>query len=158
VDGKLVRWTVPAELPCYTGWDFRIHPGTFDLPAAPVIAGIRAFVAERRQYFARNRINGSGYRSYLEHIAGLDWLEDALRRSDLVVWDWPEDLVWHLVSELVYSGEWARAYCPTCRAEHRPGAGQVVEWSFGSGLAAEGGRRYLCPAGHTLYAIMDWNS
>jgi hypothetical protein len=131
VEGKLVRWTVPTELPCYTGWDFRIHPGTFDLPAAPLVASIRAFISERRQYFSLNRINGPGYRSYLEHLAGLDWLEDALRRSDFVVWDWPEDLVWHFASELVYSSQWARAYCPTCRAEHSPGAGRVVEWYSG---------------------------
>jgi hypothetical protein len=116
------------------------------------------FVAERRQYFTRHRRNPSGYRSYLDHIAGLDWLEDAFRRSDLVVWDWPEDLIWHLAADLVYSGQWARGNCPTCRVEHPPGAGRVVEWSFGYGLAAEGGRRYLCPADHTLYAIMEWNS
>ena len=35
---------------------------------------------------------------------------------------------------------------------------RVLEWAFGEELAAEGGRRVVCPADHTLYSCMDWVS
>jgi hypothetical protein len=155
---KVVRWTVPASLPCYGDWDFHIHPGTFDLFVEPVVAVFREYVNWRRWYYSRNRKRESGYRSYLYHIAALDWLEDSARRSDLVVWEWEPVLVWHLASKVVYTCQWSQVRCPSCAADYPPGSGRVAEWSIGWGLAAEGGRRYVCPAGHTLYAIGDWNS
>lgn len=153
-----MRWTVPASLPCYAGWDFHIDPGTFDLPAEPVAAALRAYIDQRRIYYARFPKSGIGYRSHLGDIAALDWLLGEAERSDLILWDREQDHVWHLASELVYTGQWSRAWCPACQAEHRPGSGRVEKWAYGSGLAAEGGRRYVCPTGHTLYAIMEWNS
>ena len=133
---------MPLSLPCHGDWDFRIHPGTFDLYLGPVLDALRRFVSGRREYYARNRKRPDGYRSHIDHIAAVDWLEDAANRANLIVWDGEPDLIWHLASELVYSDQWARARCPTCRAEHLPGAGRVAEWLYGSGLAAEGGRRY----------------
>ena len=26
---SLLKYTMPANLPCYTGWDFPVYPGTF---------------------------------------------------------------------------------------------------------------------------------
>lgn len=165
---KVVRWTVPASLPCEGGWDFHLTPGTFDLLAGPVITVLRRNVAERRAFYDRFRKNSAGYpahleypdeyRAYLNYIADLDWLTDAVTRSDLIVWDAAPMYMWWLASGPIYSGEWTQVRCPVCRVDYLPGSGRIVEWSFGSGLAAVGGDRYVCPAGHTLYANRGWNS
>jgi len=64
------------SLPCHGDWDFRIHPGTFDLYLGPVLDALRRFVSGRREYYARNRKRPDGYRSHIDHIAAVDWLED----------------------------------------------------------------------------------
>jgi hypothetical protein len=54
--------------------------------------------------------------------------------------------------------KFASISCPTCNQKFNPGECQVVRWVHGESLFAEGGRRLLCPADHTLYWYMDWNS
>jgi hypothetical protein len=158
VAGQVIRWTVPTSLPCYGDWNFRIYPGTFDLFLEPLLLSLRGFVSWRREYYTRNAKNPDGYQSYIDHIAAVNWLEGAAKGADLIVWDGDPSLIWHLAGALVYNGQWVQVRCPGCKAEYRPGSGRIVEWRFGSGLAAEGGHRYVCPEGHTLYAITEWNS
>ena len=86
---------MPLSLPCHGDWDFRIHPGTFDLYLGPVLDALRRFVSGRREYYARNRKRPDGYRSHIDHIAAVDWLEDAANRANLIVWDGEPDLIWH---------------------------------------------------------------
>jgi hypothetical protein len=159
VSAQVVRYTVPSFLPCYGDWDFRIHPGTFDFLLAPLLAQLQGFVAEQRQSYRRYRKKGDGYRSYIEHIAAVDWLKEVARSQSVILWDSSqEDVIWWPAGPLVYGGQFAQVVCPACALVFSPQDGRIQEWHYGSGLAASWGRRYVCPVGHTLFAIGDGNS
>ena len=157
---QVVRWTVPADLPCYADWDFRISPGTFDLFMDLILDRLRAEVEDHRRFYRNIPKQWGRYRSYIDSMAAIAWLENASRRSEtVIVWDdGLEDSIWAHAGSWIYSRRFEKVRCPACNAEYGPESGVVTEWRFGGGLAAHGGHRYICPAGHTLYAIMEWCS
>ena len=66
--------------------------------------------------------------------------------------------VWSFSSDLMFDRRFVSVRCPACDKLFEPEACRVLEWAFGEDLAAEGGRRVVCPADHTLYSCMEWNS
>jgi hypothetical protein len=69
-----------------------------------------------------------------------------------------QDYVWSFCSSLMFDKRFVWARCPECQLTFGPDACRVLSWAFGGGLAAEGGRRVVCPVDHTLYACGEWNS
>lgn len=68
------------------------------------------------------------------------------------------DYAWSFASGLLFDRKFVAVTCPECEAVFGPEACQVLEWSYGEDLAAHGGRRVVCPAGHTLYSCGEWIS
>lgn len=61
-------------------------------------------------------------------------------------------------SDLIFMKQFVAVKCPACAREFLPESCQVISWAFGESLFAEGGRRLVCPMGHTLYSRFEWNS
>lgn len=165
MDSAVARETillqVPQQLPCYAEWDFRMHPGIFALYVDRLCAEVERNI---RRDPARGIWGLLLYSLFPSSNRGrriLVTLQKALRGD-------PEDrdaaakehqsTIWWLAREVIYSGDFSYYECPACERRFPPDQGSVQDWSFGEGLAAQGGRRLECPGGHTVYAIMDWVS
>jgi hypothetical protein len=156
----VLKYTVPAQKPCYDDWEFRIHPGTFLLHVAPLMSTFQEAVAHHQQYHSRATKDSGRYKEHTDMLALVTWLDRQVASGvEVIEWDSAQrDLVWCYASGLIYSRQFASFSCPTCDMEYSPSDGTIAKWAFGQDLAAEGGRRFICPRGHTLYALMEWNS
>ena len=111
----------------------------------------------------QSRRNGV-YREYVEHTEALAWLERKWLgyyevETDEVI-SWPDHLgsLWASSSPLILAKKFVSVTCPLCEATYSPSQSSVLEFQFGESLFAHGGRGLLCPNGHGLYVICEWNS
>lgn len=153
----LVRFTNPTDVPAYRGWDFEVLGAGITLRAPDLRDAFATYLANHRRYFSRIPKHSGRYaeaQRVTELHAMLTEVCDANRDITL---DGNMD-VWAFSSELMFEGQFVSVSCPECHREYSAGECRVVAWSFGGGLAAEGGRRVACPADHTQYACLEWNS
>jgi hypothetical protein len=68
------------------------------------------------------------------------------------------DDVWHYAMRLMGEMRFVSAGCPACRRTFGPADCRILGYSYGSGLAAFGGSRVVCPRGHTLFCWNQWHS
>jgi hypothetical protein len=68
------------------------------------------------------------------------------------------ELLWAMSRELMFGLGFISVHCPVCARTFLPEECQVRGWNTGSGLVACGGRSVLCPSGHVLYSMTEWNS
>lgn len=100
---------------------------------------------------------------HADMLALMAWL-DSKAASGVEVIEWDEwdssqrDLVGCLASGVIYSRQFSSFRCPTCDMEYSPSEGSIAKWALGQDLAAHGGRRFICPRDHTLYASAEWIS
>lgn len=104
------------------------------------------------------------YRAYLENLETLAWLEREWRsyyqnESEEAV-SWPQHLgdPWLSCSSLILAKEFVSVACPSCEVNYPPDHIMVIEFQSGQGLCAHGGRGVVCPKGHGLYVICEWNT
>jgi hypothetical protein len=157
---SLLKYTMPANLPCYTGWDFPVYPGTFLFYMNAMINTFRQRIANDSKYVHMWSSKSGIRKEHFDCIDVLRWLEGHVGQDDDVVeWDNAvRDLFWSMSQPLVYGGRYRDVFCPVCSESYTPDKMRQIQWTFGEDLAAEGGHRLACPNGHTLYSIMEWNS
>jgi hypothetical protein len=157
---SFLKYTMPANLPCYTGWDFPVYPGTFLFHMDAMIETFRRTIAHGAKYVHMWSSKSGIYKEHFDCIDVLKWLECRKESNDAIVeWDNSvRDLFWSMSQPLVYGGQYRTVSCPPCNEMYTPNRMQKIEWAFGKDLAAEGGHRLACPNGHTVYSIMEWNS
>ena len=157
---SLLKYTMPANLPCYTDWDFPVYPGTFLFFMDAMIDTFRRRIEHGAKFVHMWSSKSGIYKEHFDCIDVLRWLESRNTPDDEIVeWDNSvEDLFWSMSQPLVYGGQYQAVSCPTCNASYTSDKMQKIEWAFGEDLAAEGGHRLACPYGHTVYSIMEWNS
>jgi hypothetical protein len=157
-DLQTVLLRVPDDLPCYQEWDFKVWPGEFALFKEALISELIRLIKEDRRHYIAMWIFGAGWlREYKTHIR----LRKLLDNADAESLENLEDYrltVWSIAEPLIYSQEFRHFMCPPCNRTFAPGDGHVEEWTSGEDLGEFGGRRFLCPSGHTLYAITEWNT
>jgi hypothetical protein len=104
------------------------------------------------------------YHDYLAHVEALAWLERKwlgyYQNEVDEVTPWPEQLgsLWWICGTLILEQRFVSVRCPVCEATYAPDATTVQEFSWGESLFAHGGKGLLCPKGHGLYVICQWNS
>ena len=154
------QYTMPADLPCYTGWDFAVYPGTFLFSLDAMIATFKRRIANDSKYAHMWSSKSGIYKEHLDCKDVLEWLEARARENiEIVAWDNSvRDLFWSVSHPLVYGGDYRDVHCPECDTNYMPDVMNKHQWTFGEDLAAEGGHRLACPIEHTLYSIMEWNS
>ena len=153
----LVRFTNPTDIPAYRGWDFEVVGAGITLRAEDLRDVFATYLANHRRYFSNIPKHWGRYdeaQRVTELYAMLTEVCDANRDITLD----GNMYVWSFSSELMFGGQFVSVSCPECGREYTPEECRVVAWSFGGGLAAEGGRRVACPADHTQYSCMEWNS
>jgi hypothetical protein len=157
---NLLKYTMPASLPCYGDWDFRVYPGTFLFHMDAMIRTFRERIASVSNFVYLWSSKSGAYREHFDSIKVLRWLEAHNGQpSEIVEWDGSvRDLFWSMSAPLVYAGEYRSVSCPACGVAYTSDKMTKIEWTFGEDLAAEGGHRLACPNGHTVYSIMEWNS
>lgn len=153
-----------STFPRYEGWTAPEAPGEFRFSIRDVLGvyreAVRIGLAHIHMHSRRNGI-------YLEHVAAvrvLAWLEELWLKQypnesdDLI--PWPDGLQspWSTCSGLVLTKRFVAVTCPACRETYRPDEVQVLAWSQGGGRAASGGKGLLCPQGHGLYVIVEWDT
>lgn len=147
-----VRFTTPLGLPCYGDWDFRVYPGVFELDLSAVLEHLRASRPRMLKHWP-------DYAHANKCIAELECLIPITAEAAVVTLDdYLTRGLWIAAGWLILDGEFRSVYCPECNTSFSPAEISRQEWQYGEDLAASGGDRFVCPANHTLYAIMRWNS
>lgn len=153
----LLKFTIPRDIPAYCGWDFEVFGADISLRAEDMRDVYAAYLDNHRKTFSNIPKHWQRY-AEAQRVCELHaMLVEACEAGRDVELD-EHDFVWSFSSNLMFDRQFVSARCPECRREFRPEDCRVLAWTFGSGLAAEGGRRVMCPAGHTLYSCMEWNS
>ncbi|TWU09780.1 hypothetical protein Poly21_55250 [Allorhodopirellula heiligendammensis] len=157
---NLLQYTVPSGLPCYGDWDFAMHPGTFRFPVCDLRDAFRAGLEYSSKYAPMWSKKSGIYRDHLNSMTILEWLEslDATGDPVTVYSEQVPDLFWTTAASLIYGGKFTDVICPECTRLYIPADTRKLYWTYGSGLAADGGHRLVCPHDHTLYSMMEWNS
>ncbi len=151
---------MPSDLPCYSGWDFKMYPGTFLFLMPALIKAFRTRVDRDSKFAHMWRKKDGIYIDYIDSIEVLKWLESS-NSGDRSIIDWDDsvrDLFWSMSQSLVYGGKFKEVACPGCDKSYTPRETSKLKWEYGRDLAAHGGHRLVCPKEHTLYSIMEWNS
>ncbi len=153
----LLRFTNPTDIPAYRGWDFQVLAADIALRAEDMRDVYAAYIETHRRYHSRIPTHWERY-AEAQRVAVLHaMLEEACEAGRDVTLD-EHDYVWALCSDLMFDKRFVWIRCPECHIEFGPDECQVLSWAFGGGLAAEGGRRVVCPKHHTLYSCGEWNS
>jgi hypothetical protein len=153
----LLRFTNPVGLPVYEDWSFEIQPSRITLHAEDLRDVYAAYCENHRQYYNDIPKEWPRYTEFLRVSQLHAKLEQACREGrDVEMAD--VDYVWSFCSGLMFDMRFVRVGCPACGQEYSPAECSVEEWWFGEGLAAAGGRRLFCPAGHTVYSCGEWVS
>ncbi len=156
---KTLRYTVTNHHPIY-GWNNETHAVTFELHLEPLIQVFKQNVANHHKYFSNIPKTWPRYQEHLDTLELIEWLEQQQKNyHQSILWDANRrDLIWCYARSVVYSGQYESVFCPACGVTYSAKEGSIEDWAVGESLFAEGGKRLLCPNGHVLYAIMDWNS
>jgi len=157
---SLLKYTMPANLPCYADWDFPVYPGTFLFFMDDMIETFRRRISHGSKYVHMWSSKSGIHKEHFDCIDVLQWLESRKAPNEEIV-EWDDsvrDLFRSMSQPLVYGGQYQTVSCPPCNSSYTPDQMQKLAWAFGEDLAAVGGHRLTCPKGHTLYSIMEWNS
>jgi hypothetical protein len=157
---RYLRYKMPSDLPCYSGWDFKMDPGTFLFLMPALIKAFRTRIDRDAKFAHMWRKKDGIYIEHIDCIEVLKWLERSNSGDQSIIeWDGSvRDLFWSMSRNLVYGGDYRDVECPACQTSYSPGDTTKLKWEYGEYLAAEGGHRLVCPKQHTLYSIMEWNS
>ena len=150
----LLRFTNPTDIPAYRGWDFRVFGAEITLRAED-LGDFYALQLEAHRHFCNlphHQMHADASRLTKLH----DLLDESVKANRDVTVDGHD--VWGDVANLMFSQRFVSVFCPECRQAFAPKECRVLPWQHGSNLAAEGGQRVVCPAGHTMYARVRWNS
>jgi hypothetical protein len=153
-----------SKTPRYEGWTAPQAPGEFRFPARDMLNLYRKLVQTRLTHIhLESRRNGI-YREHVDAVRTLAWLEELwlkqypIESDDLIPWpDILQDL-WASCRGLVLEKRFVSVTCPACNRTYGPDEVKVLAWSQGEELAASGGKGVLCPQGHGLYVIVEWDS
>lgn len=154
----LLRFINPTDIPAYGDWDFKVYGAVITLRAEDVRDVYATYLENHRRYHS-GISKDSGRYAEAQRVTELHaLLAQACALGKDVVLDVGHDCIWSFSSGLMFDRRFVTLGCPECRREYSPEECSVLEWSYGGGLAAEGGRRVVCPAYHTLYSCMEWVS
>jgi hypothetical protein len=152
-----LRFTNPADVPAYSDWDFQVFGADIALRAEDMRDVYAAYLEDHRRYHSNIPKHWGRY-AEAQRVAELHaMLVETCQAGRDVILD-GHDYVWSFSSCLMFERQFVSVRCPECHREFGPEECMVLEWSFGGGLAASGGRRVVCPSDHTLYSCMEWNS
>lgn len=153
-----------SPFPRYEGWTAPEAPGEFRFAIRDVLGAYREAVRTRLAHIhLESRRNGI-YREHVATVRALAWLGELWLKQypsesgDLIPWPDGLQAPWAICSGLVLAKRFVSVTCPACRKTCRPDEVRVLAWSHGGGLAASGGKGVLCPQGHGLYVIVEWDS
>jgi hypothetical protein len=151
-----VLFTMPEGLACAADWPFSVYPGTFALLREPFQRHIEQFIARDRKAWLALLLFRQARRELRELIRLKDSLRKPRGQDDTELNSRFQVLAWSRAAEMIYERQFASFRCPACRRDHLPTEGGIVRWSTHGG--ASGGKRFLCPQDHTLYARQDWSA
>lgn len=153
----ILRYTNPTDIPAYGGWDFKVYGAEIVLRAEDMRNVYAAYLDDHRRYHSNIPSHWGRY-AEAQRIAELySMLVLACDESRDVVLD-GHDYVWAFSSKLMFDRQFVSVSCPACGEVFGPEVCRVLDWSYGGGLAGEGGRRVVCPSDHTQYSCMEWVS
>jgi hypothetical protein len=142
---------MPTDIEAFSCWDFEVLAADFVYRAEDMRDVFNSCLVDAR---CRSR---PAWDIQIRRIAKLyDTLEEACAAGRDVTLDGHD--IWDLMSGMMFDRRFVSAGCPECSREFGPEACRVLEWSYGSGLCGEAGRRVVCPAGHTLYALAEYEA
>ena len=151
-----LRFTNPIDVPAYRSWDFQVYPAVITLRAEDMCDIFSGYLEHHRKVYKNCPKEWPRYAESQRVANHHEILVRACGDGHDVEFDGHD--VWAFSSGLMFEKRFISAHCPICESTYLPNECQIIEWSFGEDLAAEGGRRVACPSGHTLYSCMEWNS
>lgn len=153
----LLRFVNPTDIPVYRDWDFQVLPARIALWAEDLRDVYAAYCENHRRYYSNIPKDWPRNTEYARVCQLLERLDRACQEGrDVELAD--ADYVWSFCKGLMFNKRFVYVGCPACSRDYPPEDCAVKEWAFGEDLAASGGRRLVCPAGHTLYSCGEWVS
>ncbi|HBJ85755.1 MAG: hypothetical protein Q8M07_25400 [Prosthecobacter sp.] len=150
-------FTNPTDIGAYSGWDFEVLPARITLRLEDMRDIYSSYVESWRDYVSRMSKESGRHKEYVRVSELARVLTHALEQGSDIELD-GHDYVWSFCSELMFDLHFVTIVCPSCNRQYGSAECSVEKWAYGSGLAAEGGRRVICPSGHTLYSCGEWCS
>ncbi len=147
----------PIDIGAYRGWDFEVLPSKITLRMEEMRDIYAGYVECWQEMVSRMSKETGRYKEYVRVSELRKLLDKALLEGTDMELN-GHDYVWSFCSNLMFEQRFVSAFCPACNHEYVSAECKVEEWAYGSGLAAYGGRRVICPFGHTLYSCGEWNS
>ncbi len=84
----LLKYTVPADLPCYTGWDFPVYPGTFLFFMDAMLDTFRQRIENNAKYVHMWSSKSGIHKEHFDCIDVLKWLKSHNDENEAIVqWD-----------------------------------------------------------------------
>jgi hypothetical protein len=152
-----LRFPNPSDLACYGDYDFHVESSIITVRAADLRDIYAQYLDNHRKFHARISEKTGRFKEAVKVTELHGLLSSACdegRDLDLQT----SEYIWSFVSGLMFDRRFVNIFCPPCGREFDPQDCHTAGWAYGSGLAAHGGKRVLCPCGHTLYSCMQWNS
>jgi hypothetical protein len=154
---SVLRFTNPIDIPAYRDWDFPVFAAVITLHAEVMRDVYAEYLENHRRYHFQIPKNSGRYQE-AERVTQLHrMLVEACESGHDVTLD-GHDYVWSFASDLMFQRRFISVACPECDKTYVPSECEVLDWSYGEDLAASGGRRVVCLAGHTLYSCTEWDS
>ncbi|WP_143549103.1 hypothetical protein [Rhodopirellula bahusiensis] len=154
---SLLRFTNPNDIPIYGDWDFKVYPARITLRSSDMLAVYRQYIENHHKYHSTIPKEWPRYTEFQRVSELAERLQAACDTETDIDFE-SADYLWSFSSGLMFDRKFVSVYCPECDRDFAADQCKVVDWSYGSGLAAHGGQRVECPQEHTLYSCMQWNS
>lgn len=152
-----LRFKNPVDLPCYGGYDFRVEPSIITLRAKDIRDVYARYLKDHQKYYSRIPKHWPRYQEAIDVAAMHRDLTEACKLG-LDIESESSDYLYAFACELMFDRRFVGVECPQCERSFSPKECSVKKWEIGEDLFASGGRRVICPRGHTLYACAEWNS
>jgi hypothetical protein len=154
---SLIHFTNPTDIPAYRDSGLTVQPALITLRTADMLDTYDRYLERHRRYYSAIPKKWPRYKE-AERIAQLrEELAQAQLEGRSITLD-ADDHIWSMSIEWMLGLRFVSAQCPACDRTYGPEECEVQGWDAGEGLAACGGRSVLCPGGHVLYSITEWNS
>lgn len=151
----LLQYINPIDIEAYREWDFEVQPSKITLQMEELRDIYAGYVTSWQETVSRMSKETGRYKEFVRVSELHQLLNKALSEGADLELD-GHDYVWSFSSGLMFEKRFVSASCPACSRDYLAAECRVEEWAYGSGLAAHGGRRVLCPSGHTLYGCGEW--
>jgi hypothetical protein len=160
----LIKFQTPTDIPAHQDRDFNVYSAEIVILAKNMLdlcaTYLKGYRRDHQRYLIKISKRVPRY-TEAQKVAKLQTLLKKVIRNGRDVTHNELDALWWCASPLIIEKRFISAHCPECDMAFTTEECEVRNWAFDpigdpTEFNGHGGRRVLCPAGHTLYATATW--